>query len=436
MSSVTLGRIGTLAFATSLSQVIVVATAPLLTRIYTPDQFGALAVFTAILATASIVACLRFDYALLVPEESREAESVAQLALWTTVLVSAVSLGLIAMFRSRISVTVGVPELSAYLWLLPLGILSNGWYSTYSRWAVRVRGFTILAHSQVLNAAGASMVQVGLGLLPALGGTGLIAGTALATTAGLASLRSKAVSGSAYPRLLSPTNFAGLSSVAKRFSRFPAISAPASAINTLVVQAPFIIVAIAFGPTVVGVFALSQRVLGLPLRLLGKAVGEVYIGDAAAAVRSRRTAALGTSLLRSFSVLLLISTTMIGLFSVFAPDVFTWAFGNSWRTGGNYVRALAPMYILGFAAAPFGSVLEVLQRQDLYFYREALRAILIVGTLVISIALGASDVQVMATLGIAGALGYLAFIAFSWWAIRDHNVSHSAPDRDHTDGTR
>jgi O-antigen/teichoic acid export membrane protein len=51
-----------------LGQAITVLVSPILTRLYTPEDFGVFGVYASILGIVTVVASLRYEYALPLPE--------------------------------------------------------------------------------------------------------------------------------------------------------------------------------------------------------------------------------------------------------------------------------------------------------------------------------------------------------------------------------
>lgn len=74
--------VGVLAGGTGLSQAIMLAMSPVLTRIYSPTDFSMLAAYTALTSILSVAACLRFDIAIPLPEAEHEAANLLGLSLF------------------------------------------------------------------------------------------------------------------------------------------------------------------------------------------------------------------------------------------------------------------------------------------------------------------------------------------------------------------
>ena len=117
---------------TLTAQILLVAASPILTRLYSPSDFGLLGVYTSMLAITLLLSSLRFDIAIPLPEEDVEAANLVALSLIIVVLVSLIILVFILVFRNIIAQILGLPLLTGYLFLLPLGTLIGGAYNVLS----------------------------------------------------------------------------------------------------------------------------------------------------------------------------------------------------------------------------------------------------------------------------------------------------------------
>lgn len=422
-------RVGVLAGATAAAQGISIAVSPLLTRIYSPGDFGLLAVFASLLGMGSAFASLRYESAIPVPGDDDEARTVVLLAVVTAVATGGLAMVIIVAFGASIADAVNTPSVAPFLWLLPLGISVVGSYHALSRWAVRTQDFTLLARTKVIQSLGAVATQVGVGLSPVGGPLGLIVGSIVGQSAGMTSLASSMRTSDAPRRGLQLT-WGDLARAASRYRRFPLLSAPSAALNAIVLYAPALIIAAYHGPVIAGYFALTQRVLGVPMATLGKAVSDVFLGDAAEAGRAGDLVRMRRLFVRAFWALLVVAATLIGGLAIVAPALFSFAFGEAWREAGAMIRLLAPMHVLGFAAAPLGGVLSLLERQDLFLFREVVRLILVVGGLFAVSATGATYEISILVLGLAGALGYAIYAIVSWHALAARLRQTRAAGRD------
>lgn len=119
-----IGSVSVLAGGAIFSQAIMLMALPVITRLYTPDDFSLLAVYTALLTILSVAACLRFDIAIPIPEADEDAVNVLAVALLFSIVISAALTLPFLMFPEIISRQLNQPRLASYLWLAPLGVFS------------------------------------------------------------------------------------------------------------------------------------------------------------------------------------------------------------------------------------------------------------------------------------------------------------------------
>jgi O-antigen/teichoic acid export membrane protein len=155
------------------AQALTLLAAPLLTRIYSPDDFGLLAVFTSMLAIALLVGSLRYDIAIPIPEDNIEATNLVVLS-FILILFNTILIAVSVLFMSKpIADVLGLPVLASYLWLLPLGVLLGGTYGIFSQWSIRMKCFGVIASTRIWQSFISLVIQFsffkfgGVGLLQA-----------------------------------------------------------------------------------------------------------------------------------------------------------------------------------------------------------------------------------------------------------------------------
>src|SRR5687768_12650448 len=166
---------------------------PLITRLYTPRDLGVLAVYAALLGIISVAASLRFDIAIPMPENDEDGANLLAAALVSTTGISLV-VGIITVSAPEpIVAWLRTPELSTYLWLLPIGVFFAGCSSALQFWATRKKAFTRIARTKIEQSLGATGVQIGLGSV-GVRPLGLIIGQIINGGAGFFSLGRRAIS--------------------------------------------------------------------------------------------------------------------------------------------------------------------------------------------------------------------------------------------------
>jgi len=344
---------------TAFAQVLIILVSPILTRLYSPKDFGVFALYTSILGILAVVACWRYELAIVLPEKDEDAANLLVLSIIINIGMSLLVLMLVALFRQPVANLVGAPELAPWLWFMPLSLLAAGLFQAFNYWSTRRKQFKRLAARQITQSTVMAGTQMGFGLVPHLGPGGLIAGNIIGqsvATGRLAGqiLKEEGKSIKEYTqKILIGFQF-------KRYKDFPLYSTWAGLLNTASVMLPALLLGYFFNPTVVGFYALGHKVLSTPMGVIGSSVGQVFFPQASEA---RRKGTLDKLAFGIFKRLLIIGFTPILLISICAPDLFAIVFGSEWWQAGEYIRWLAVWLLFVFISSPLSTLYAVLERQ-------------------------------------------------------------------------
>jgi O-antigen/teichoic acid export membrane protein len=131
-----------------------------------------------------------------------------------------------------------------------------------------------------------------------------------------------------------------------------------------------------FDKEVVGSFSLAQRLVALPMALLGSAVGQVFMAEGAELVRER-PAELPAFFRRVSRKMLLPALGLLCLGAV-CPFAFPIVFGPPWKTAGLYAAMLSVSCAAQLIVSPTSNISILTQRQGLQFALDALRMVAVV----------------------------------------------------------
>lgn len=401
--------VAVLAGGTALGQAVTVLTSPILTRLYTPEDFGILAVYTSMLGILSGVASLRYELAIPLPETDEDAANLLVLSLGIVVLVSLlVGLGLWLLGDQSVR-WANAPALRPYLWLLPVGIATVGTYQVFNYWAVRKQAFGRIARSKLHQGLGAALTQISLGFLR-VGPLGLLVGQIVGQGAGTTTLA--ALTQRDDKKTLKAVTFKGIRYIARRYRRFPQFSSFSGLINSAGLQLPALLLASFYGPQVAGWFALAQRVIGVPMSLVGQAVAQVYVSTASQLARQDYPA-LRSLFLKTASRLFLIGAVPLAAFATGGPWLFIQLFGPSWGEAGLYMRALALMFLLQFVVVPLSQTLNILERQDWQLGWDVGRLLLVISSLCTIYGLGGTHWAAIVAYSLGMLVAYAVLFALN-----------------------
>lgn len=370
-----------------VGQGVVVLAAPVLTRLYTPEEFGVLAVFAGILGIVLVLSTLRYELGIALPHTLGSAANVLAVALTSVAgcaLLTAIAVGVL---NDRIGNWTNTPSLNPYLWLLPVGVALGGTYQGLKYWAIRKRAFNSVARTRLQQGVGMVATQVGFGVAQ-IGPLGLILGKIVGETAGVVHLVRRILKEDL--TYLGRVHLRRMMQRARRHQRFPRFAAWAGLASEAGTQLPLILFASLFSPAVAGLYTLAHRVTKMPLALISQSVGQVFLSRVAGPARHDD---LSDRTLQVFRSLLRLSFAPLVFFAVFAPELFGFVFGAAWYEAGRYAQWLMPWLLVTFVLSPSSVLSSVLEKQGASLvYQVSLlvaRVVAIISGAVISGAFGA-----------------------------------------------
>ncbi len=395
----------TLASGTTAALAVTVLAAPVLTRLYGPEEFAVLALFGAAVSVLGVGASGRYDFAIMLAKRDEEAANVAGLALVLSLLTTGAVLAAVLVFGDAVLAHLGVSGDGGWMWFLPAGVLIMAWTSISMRWQSRKKRFGTVALADASGAVCAASTQVGAGLLAeSPRGAFLICG-------GLAGLfvRVAIMSWRLFAdlfRFRRSVSADGMTRVAGRYWRFPALSVAMGMLGHLTGKLPVLLLAIYFDPMAVGLYALSARVLRMPMGVLGRAVGEVFFQRILVLHKdkARSRALYGAVVLR----LLLLSVIPMAILFVWAEDLFAIAFGREWIQSGRYARLMIPLIIAEFTILPVFKLSQALEKQAVALVWLIVYLVLCVASFWLGRILGSPDVAILCYSGTSAGM-YLTY---------------------------
>lgn len=334
--------------------------APLLSRLYTPEDFGLLAIYASILTLFSVVASMRYELAIPLPEDDQTAVNIVFLCLLIVLGVTVLSSLMVICWGDEIAIVLGVPVLASYFWLLPLGVLLIGTYQVFNFWAIRTKEFGTIAKVKIFQSATTVGVQI-LGFN--LGAVSLLLGQVFGQGLGSTALGKSALG---KPELRKVT-WQGMKAAADRYKEFPQFSTWAGFLNAAGSQIPPLLFAGLFGVASAGLYSLANRVIAMPMTVLGQAVSNVFLSEAAERFRQNTLVELLRTIHRKL-VLLIVGPVLILI--LFGSEVFGFVFGAQWEVAGTISSWLSLWIFFSFTTSPLSSVYEVLERQHLGMWMQ------------------------------------------------------------------
>lgn len=355
----------TLMTGTGLAQIVPILAAPLLTRLFTPADYGIMTLYTSVVGIVSLVATGMYVHAIILGRNNAEASNALGLSLLLTTIVSLVTLAVVAPLGGQIARWLIEASIEPWLYLVPLSVFLTGAAQSLNYWWNRQQQYRLLASSRVMSSVSGTGTQVGLGYA-STGGAGLIAGTFIGQIVAL--LMMVVPLWPARQLFRQELSWSGVKGQARQHKNLPLYLLPAEFINVLINRTPIFFLTIFATADAVGFYGFALRILGLPTSLLAASVSDVFRERANSDyVEHGNCLAIYVKTLKSLTLL---AIGPFVLLFVAAPALFAFVFGEQWRPAGEYTRWLSIMYFAGFVSSPLSYVYYIAgkQREDLFLH--------------------------------------------------------------------
>jgi len=394
---------------TALAQGISLIAVPVISRIYAPAAVGTFGAAVSLITVLTSTSTLKYNEALMLPKEERDAATLLSLSLASVGVISAltlvVCLGMGDLLDSLIGATVGI----AWAYILCLAVLVSGWYLTFAGWAARQKRFARISGSQIGRSAGSNLVQIGAGLASPGPGSllaGLLAGEAI----GCLSITVRALHRDR-ASLVGAATWRRMKRLALEYVDFPLYTNTQGLLGAISQNAPVLLLVHFFGAAVAGYYSVGVRLIQWPMSLVLQSLRQVLFQKASQAYNSGEDT---YRIFRSVTLVLMgVGAVPAIAILLFAPVMFRFVLGEQWVEAGVYARWLIPWMFFMFANVPavlFGQIYRR-QRMMLLFDMTLLisrTAVLVLGGLYLT------ALQSIILFSITGALINASIILAMW----------------------
>lgn len=354
----------TLAGGTTFAQILTILAAPVLTRLYEPEDFGLWALYISITSIINVISCLRYEYSIMLPESDKEAVNLLGLSILAVLAVTGLTVPFIWYFKSQIIDLLNAPQIENYLWLVPPFVFVNGVFLALNHWNSRTKLFKRLSFSRISSSVSTTSTQIILGLIknpPTSAGLigGSLAGQSVATFV---------LGGQIWKddRNLIKENLSWkkVHEGAIRHRNLPLIDSWSALMNSISWQLPAFLLSAFFTPVVVGFYSLGFRLLQLPMSFIGGSISQVFYQRASKAVSDNTLSILVEDV---FRMLVIIGMFPILILTIVGGDVFTVIFGKAWTEAGVYAQILSLWAFIWFISSPLSTIYLVVEEHHFGF---------------------------------------------------------------------
>lgn len=360
---------------TALAQVIGFALSPVISRLFTPSDFGIFGSFSAMGGILAAGITMDYSQAIMLPKEKGDALDLFFVSCISTIFITALFALACLIAPTQFLVLIKAPNRWVLL-ILVISLFVMGFNITLQSWCVRIKAFKHTSGSQVVRSLSSNAMQIGFGLLHS-GSIGLIISSVLADfIASINLFRAFLID---FKTTFYRRDYLRMKQLAYEYRDFPIYSASMNVMNAISTGLPVLLLANYFGIAVAGAYAFAEKILSAPMGLVLRALRQVLFQEAA------ETDHRGGSLLALFikvtlGLFLLVAGPSLILL-IWAPEIFSYVFGSSWITAGEFASSLIIWLAFVFCNLPSVLFSRILRLQRKLFIFNSI--LLVVRTLVL-----------------------------------------------------
>jgi len=348
----------TLMTGTTIAQAIPIAISPILTRIYTPEDFGVFALYMSIASIISVIATGRYELAIMLPKKDSDAVNIVALSIVIAFFVSLLSLIIVFVLNSQITNLLGNPEISNWLYFIPITVLLTGIYQSFNYWSNRKKQYKRLATNRVARSGSTASANLGMGFC-GFGSSGLI----------VSSVLGQAVATSILARMIWKEDNYRLKELKKskmialiiKYIKLPKYNLPNALIDGFRLSGISILISKFFTTATLGQFSLAWKMVQMPMGVIGGSLSQVFFQK----VSSAKKTDLHRIVIKFIIKASLVAAPIFLIIYFFAVDIFKFAFGENWELAGKAASTMAPWLFLNFLTSPLSTLFIILNKQDI-----------------------------------------------------------------------
>ncbi len=357
----------TLLAGTGGSQLLSVLMVPVITRLFSVENFGVMTTFSTVTLTIAVFACAGYDQAINLPKDDKQAWNLFCLCIYFNIAFYLILHILTFSFNDWITHWIFKTEKNLFVYLLPVTVFFRGIYMAMMFWMIRFRNFATLSVAGFIGVAGNQGTKLIGGYCVGDSVSFLILGTLFSNIFPCISFAARMYRQTPREIFRFPSKL-GLIYVGYKYRNFPLYSTWVELLINLGRSIPVLLLASAYDNTTVGYFGLAYTILTLPISLFNVTVRQACLPRITALMNERKpVSAFLQKIIMGLSAVSIIPFTLI---MIYGPDLVSFIFGSNWREAGVYARLLVPWCFTMLLVPPASVVLTVTQNQAfrLIFY--------------------------------------------------------------------
>lgn len=400
---------------TTIGYFVVLLASPILTRLYSPEEFGVLALYVSAVGVLTPLVTLKYELAIPIAPNERVAVAVVLLSFVLAFIMSGLLLLLLYLLKNDVAILFSLDSPDEFLYLLIFGLFGSGVYQIFNLYAVRAKAYKIISKTRFFQNLGMVVTQVGFFKWGALG---LLLGHFFGRVSGSSNLY-KILKLDLFKNI-KKISFQYLYTQLLRYKKFGVYSSVAGSINVAGTQIMPILLTLLYSQEMVGQFSLGMRIISAPMVLLGGSISNVFLAEGAEVARQTPN-----KLIHYFNKiikgLLLWGALPLLALCLSSPYLFPIVFGENWVVAGKYVLIMFPAFLGQLIISPLSSSLNLVEKPSLQLVGDILRVTIVISGVYVSYLFGLTHYFVIIIYSICVAFTYAIYYFIYQYGLKNVN---------------
>ena len=368
-------NIFTLLSGATIAQGIAIVTIPILTRIYTPEDFGFIAIYLSIANIIAAISTGRYELAIMLPKKKENSLAILKGTFRIISFISLISFFLILILKSFKNPVTNLIKPS-YFYFLPLSIFIVGSINVFLQWFTRQKQFKLQAKTKIIKSSTNSGVNVALGILFSLKSFGLFLGHIAGQTIQFVAFAMKFIKEE--KENLKNIDKIKIREELKKNRNFPYYSAPMAFLNSVSTDLLIYILNLFYSTSLVGFYASANKVINYPLQLISQSFTSVFYQKINETNKKTKL-----YLISYFSNLILATIAMIPIV-IWGEEIFVFVLGRDWKIAGSIAKLLSPLTVASFAMRSVSNIFSLTRKNKILLIWQIIYLIVILIAIFIS----------------------------------------------------
>lgn len=387
---------------------------PILTRIFSPHEFGLFATYAVIIAIIGNVSSARYDVTILLPRKEKDADSLFLLSHGIlSALCGAVAIILMT-FGEIIFDAFGLESLNAYRPIMAVMVLSLGSQLIFNNYLNRHKEYATLSKGKIMDAAMLNAISIGLGYL-GFGVWGLVLGQLIGRITSILYVVFKV-----RDRLSSITKgqtWDGLKEQAVKYSSFPKHSVAATLAGSFSANIHILLFLALYGDYIVGIIALATRLIVSPLQIFSGSFSQVFYQKLS---RIDDAKILQKNYLKGAAILSIAAVAIILFVMLLPQNTIGFIFSDTWADAMIYIKIMIFWFAAQFIGSTLSCIFMRLEQERWVLVIQIFNLLFSFLSITLSSAMGWDIITALIIFTISKVFLYSVVLIFPLFLIRNH----------------